>query len=92
MSQWYRVSELLSQVKLLIVPRNGNNIESSDLQRLRELGAQIEIAPLSTPIISSTAIRNTHSVQGVAPIVATYIQQHNLYSIIDTARDRTKLK
>ena len=91
-SQWYRVSELLSQVKLLIVPRIGNSIESADLQRLTELGAQISIAPLSTPIISSTAIRNTHSIQGVAPIVATYIHQHNLYSIIDTARDRTKLK
>jgi nicotinate-nucleotide adenylyltransferase len=92
MSQWYRVSELLSQVRLLIVPRTGNNIESTDLQRLRELGAHIEIASLSTPIISSTAIRNAHSIQGVAPIVAIYIQQHNLYSIIDTARDRTKLK
>ncbi|WP_373540893.1 nicotinate-nucleotide adenylyltransferase [Chamaesiphon sp.] len=92
MSQWYRVSELLSQVKLLIVPRTGNNIEPTDLQRLRELGAHIEIASLSTPIISSTAIRNTHSIQGVAPIVATYIQQHNLYSISDESRDRAKLK
>ena len=92
MSQWYRVSELLSQVKLLIVPRTGNNIESADLQRLRELGAHIEIAPLSTPIISSTAIRNSHSIEGVAPGIAKYIQQHNLYSIIDESRDRAKLK
>ena len=90
--QWYRISELLAQVKLIIVPRTGNKIESTDLQRLKDLGAQIAIAPLSTPIISSTAIRNSHSIQGIVPSVARYIQQHNLYSIIDDSRDRTKLK
>jgi nicotinate-nucleotide adenylyltransferase len=90
--QWYRISELLAQVKLIIVPRTGNKIEPADLQRLKDLGAQIAIAPLSTPIISSTVIRNSHSIQGMAPSVARYIQQHNLYSIIDDSRDRTKLK
>ncbi|WP_310485347.1 nicotinate-nucleotide adenylyltransferase [Chamaesiphon sp. VAR_48_metabat_403] len=79
--QWYRASELLDRVKLLIVPRTGNKIEPTDLQRLKDLGAQIAIAPLSTPAISSTAIRNSHSIQGIAPSVATYIQNHNLYSI-----------
>jgi nicotinate-nucleotide adenylyltransferase len=90
--QWYRASELLAQVKLLIVPRTGNKIEPADLQHLQKLGAQIAIAPLSTPIISSTAIRNSHSIQGMTPSVATYIRQNNLYSIIDDSRDRTKLK
>jgi nicotinate-nucleotide adenylyltransferase len=90
--QWYRVDELLTQVKVLIVPRTGNKIEQTDLQRLTDLGAKIAIAPLSTPIISSTAIRNSHSIEGVPPSVATYIRQHDLYSIIDNSRDRTKLK
>jgi nicotinate-nucleotide adenylyltransferase len=92
MPQWYRINELLTQVKLLIVPRTGNKVESTDLQRLIDLGAQIEIAPLSTPIISSTAIRNSHSIQGISPRVAAYIRQHDLYSIIDDSRDRTKIK
>ncbi len=78
--QWYRVQELLSQVRLLIVPRTSNQIKVSDLQILTDLGAQIAIAPLSTPPISSTAIRNSHSIQGLTPKVATYIQQHHLYS------------
>ncbi|WP_310488693.1 nicotinate-nucleotide adenylyltransferase [Chamaesiphon sp. VAR_69_metabat_338] len=92
MSQWYRIDELLTQVKLLIVPRTGNQIESVDLQRLTDLGAHITFAPLSTPIISSTAIRNSHSIDGVSPSVAKYLRQQNLYSIIDEACDRTKLK
>jgi nicotinate-nucleotide adenylyltransferase len=90
--QWYRTSELLTQVRLLIVPRTGNTIEPADLQRLKDLGAQIAIAPLSTPIISSTVIRNSHSIQGMTPSIAQYIQQHNLYSINDESRDRAKLK
>jgi nicotinate-nucleotide adenylyltransferase len=84
--QWYRVGELLTQVKLLIVPRIGNQIESTDLQRLENLGAQIAIAPLATPAISSTAIRNSHSIQGLTPKIATYIQHHHLYSNSDDSK------
>ena len=82
--QWYQASQLLSQVELLIVPRIGNQIDSTGLQRLTDLGAKITIAPLATPHISSTVIRNSHSIQGLTPKVATYIHQHNLYSINGT--------
>jgi nicotinate-nucleotide adenylyltransferase len=80
LQQWYRVGELLAQVKLLIVPRTGNRIEPSDLQILTDLGAQIAIAPLATPPISSTIIRNSQSIDGLTPKIAEYIQQHHLYS------------
>ncbi len=79
--QWYQAKQLLSQVELLIVPRIGNQIDSTGLQRLTDLGAKITIAPLATPQISSTIIRTSHSIQGLTPKVATYIHQHNLYSI-----------
>ena len=90
--QWYQAAKLLSKVELLIVPRIGNQIESINLQRLKDMGAKISIAPLSTPQISSTVIRNSHSIQGLTPKVAKYIQQRNLYSITDDSRDRPKLK
>lgn len=79
--RWYGASELLAQVQLLIVPRIGNQIELSDLDILTDLGAKIEIAPLATPPISSTVIRNNHSIEGLTPRVALYTQQHNLYQI-----------
>jgi nicotinate-nucleotide adenylyltransferase len=84
--QWYRISELLSQVKLLIVPRTGNQIEASDLQILTDLGAQIAIAPLNTPPISSTIIRQSYSIEGLTPKVAQYIQYHHLYSNSDESK------
>jgi nicotinate-nucleotide adenylyltransferase len=86
---WYRASELLAQVKLLIVPRTGSQISANDLQILTDLGAKIEIAPLSTPPISSTVIRNSHSIVGLTPRVAAYIQQHQLYAITDDSLARS---
>jgi nicotinate-nucleotide adenylyltransferase len=82
--QWYRAAELLAQVKLLIVPRIGNEIAPSSLERLEELGTQLAIAPLSTPVISSTIVRtnrsaHNESIQGLTPAVSAYIQQQGLY-------------
>lgn len=92
--QWYRAEELLAQVKLLIVPRTGNEIEPTNLATLKNLGAQIAIAPLSTPAISSTIVRTNRShlsaseanglssapaIVGLTPAVAKYIQERELY-------------
>ncbi len=86
--QWYRVAELLAQVKLLIVPRAGNIIEPQQLDKLKDLGAQIAIAPLATPAISSTIVRTnrsqltpSESIEGLTPAVARYIHQQELYKL-----------
>jgi nicotinate-nucleotide adenylyltransferase len=90
--QWYRVGELLAQVKLLIVPRTGNEIAQASLKILAELGAQISIAPLATPVISSTIVRTnrsqivsnlspSESISGLTPAVTRYIQQQELYKL-----------
>jgi nicotinate-nucleotide adenylyltransferase len=80
--QWYQAAELLPQVKLLIVPRNGNQIEPNHIQTLINLGTKISIAPITTPPISSTIIRTSanKSIQGLTPAIAKYIQQQKLYS------------
>jgi nicotinate-nucleotide adenylyltransferase len=83
--KWYRVTELLAQVKLLIIPRTGNEIAQTSLDTLTDLGAQISIAPLATPAISSTIVRTNHStrasIQGLTPAVARYIQDRKLYEM-----------
>ena len=80
--QWYQAAKLLNQVKLLIVPRQGVEIEQTSIQTLINLGGQISIAPLATPAISSTIIRtmsSSESIQSLNPNVAKYIQQQHLY-------------
>jgi nicotinate-nucleotide adenylyltransferase len=86
--KWYRIGELLSQVDLLIVARDGNPINKTDLDILTNLGARIRFAPLITPPVSSTIIRTIKShnitaereIQGLTSAVAIYIQQHSLYN------------
>jgi nicotinate-nucleotide adenylyltransferase len=92
--QWYRVDELFSQVKLLVVPRSGNSIDPNSIDTLLKLGAKVAIAPLATPPVSSTIVRTNHShltpsesakllaepaLEGLTPAVARYIQEKELY-------------
>jgi nicotinate-nucleotide adenylyltransferase len=80
LSQWYHIDELLSQVRLLIIPREGSEIQSEQIEILTNLGAKISIAPLTTPAISSTIARTSiKSIQGLTPAISKYIQTHNLY-------------
>ncbi len=77
---WYRIHELLTQVKLLIIPRDGSEIQPDRLKILTSLGAEISIAPITTPPISSTIIRaSSATIQGITPAIAKYIQAHKLY-------------
>jgi nicotinate-nucleotide adenylyltransferase len=80
--KWYHVNELLTQVKLLVIPRPGNQINDEDIQALTKLGASVDIAQLNTPTVSSTAIRTQGISMGITPTIADYIQEHQLYQNI----------
>lgn len=79
---WYRAQELLSQVSLLIVPRQGITIASTDIDRLISMGTKVAIAPASTsiPNVSSSDYRNKGNSSVIIPTVAAYIQQESLYA------------
>ncbi|MEE3717607.1 nicotinate-nucleotide adenylyltransferase [Tumidithrix elongata RA019] len=76
---WYHAHELLSQVKLLVMPRQGCAIAESDLEELRCMGAKAAIADLHIPNVSSTAYRNNGDRSVIIPSVAAYIHQEHLY-------------
>lgn len=82
LSTWYRAQDLLRQVKLLVVPRQGVTIAPIDLQRLTNMGTVVEIAPESTsiPNVSSSDYRNNGNSSVIIPTVAAYIQQESLYA------------
>jgi nicotinate-nucleotide adenylyltransferase len=81
--QWYQVEELLSQVKLLVLPRPRSPIREPELERLRQMGTSVAIAQLHLPDVSSTAYRQTQTSQALTPPVARYIQRENLYRYQD---------
>ncbi|NEP12097.1 MAG: nicotinate-nucleotide adenylyltransferase [Symploca sp. SIO2C1] len=79
MPQWYQIEKLLNQVGLQVVPRPGYAIKEQNLEQLRKLGAEIAIADVQVPAVSSTAYRNQGDTKAVTAPVEDYIQQEQLY-------------
>lgn len=77
--RWYKIKELFQEVGLLIVPRPGIRIEEADLQQLRELGAEVEIASLEVPNVSSSAYREQGDPTTITPPIQEYIYREQLY-------------
>ena len=78
-TSWYRIEELLQQVKLLIVPRIGYDITEQDLTSLGKIG-EFAIATLNAPQVSSSTYRLQKDSSLVVPAVENYILQNNLYN------------
>ncbi|MEL7010377.1 MAG: nicotinate-nucleotide adenylyltransferase [Cyanobacteria bacterium J06648_1] len=83
MPSWYRIKELLAQVRLAIVPRRGYRIEQTDLASLRDLGGEYAIAALNAPQVSSSTYRLEKDRSLVTPAVRDYIYQHGLYGVVE---------
>jgi len=84
---WYQAEKLLSQVKLLVVPRPGTPLSHGSLLPLQAVGAEVTIAEMEGLDVSSTAFRNSCKRIGsdrtldelLAPAVRDYVYQHGLY-------------
>ncbi|OIP78996.1 MAG: nicotinic acid mononucleotide adenylyltransferase [Oscillatoriales cyanobacterium CG2_30_44_21] len=79
---WYRAQDLLNQVHILVVPRQGVAINQADIERLVSIGTEVAIAPESTsiPNVSSSDYRNSGDSSVIIPTVAAYIQRESLYA------------
>ena len=80
---WYKIRELLSEVKIIIVPRLGYGIEMTDLESLIELGGEYAIASLNAPKVSSSTYRQKKDKSSVAHSVREYIYRHGLYDAVE---------
>jgi nicotinate-nucleotide adenylyltransferase len=88
MPRWYQIDRLLKQVQLLVVPRSGYEVDEVGIETLRELGANIAIADLKAPAVSSTAYRENGDTDAVTPPVEDYIHREQLYACQDAAPRR----
>ena len=80
---WYRVQALLSQSKLLVFPRPGYPIRSSQIAHLRDIGAQVELADTTGLAVSSSAYRQDGDTTAITPHVEAYIHREHLYKCHD---------
>lgn len=88
LSSWYRIDEVLSQVKLLVIPRPDYPVNQQALRELRGRGARVTIANLEPPNTSSTAYRERGELEGIAPPIEAYIQREHLYACRDDSREK----
>ena len=77
--KWFRARDLLDRVELLVVPRPGYSISDSELDPLRQIGADVTIADLNAPNVSSTAYREQGETEGVTSPIQAYIDREQLY-------------
>lgn len=89
--RWYKIELLLKQVKWLVVPRPGYPPEEIDLRQLRRMGAEVAIASLTGPNVSSTAYREKGDTEALTPPIEAYIHREHLYAWLDEAKKRVKV-
>jgi len=78
--RWYQIEDLLKQVQLLVVPRPNYPPQELDLWQLRRRGADVAIASLNAPDVSSTSYRETGDTEALTPTIEDYINRENLYA------------
>ncbi|QNP30559.1 nicotinate-nucleotide adenylyltransferase [Cylindrospermopsis curvispora] len=77
--RWYRISDLLQQVQLLVIPRPGYIIEDASLHKIRQLGGKMAIASTKGLNVSSTNFRQQKNLQTLTAPVIAYINRERLY-------------
>jgi len=90
-SSWYRITELLQEVQLLVVPRVGYGIHEHDLVELKKVGAKIAIATFNAPKVSSSTYRLHKDKSLITSAVHEYIIRHNLYEVEIHQRESEKV-
>lgn len=74
---WYEAQKLWTQVKILIIPRQGYQPTPEVINQLNQY--DYEIADFVMPSISSTDYREAKNEQVLTPAINNYIKNHHLY-------------
>ncbi len=77
--RWYEAEKLWTQVKILIIPRQGYNLTESNLKPIRAITPKLTIAPIIMEGVSSTHYRENYDSGVLTAKVKAYIKQQGLY-------------
>lgn len=78
---WKRADALLRGCRLGIARREGWPLQPADLERLRGLGASLDLLPLAIPPSASSRIRERPDPAQVPSELWPVLLQHNLYGL-----------
>jgi nicotinate-nucleotide adenylyltransferase len=77
--RWKDAASLLQRCRLVIVPRQGWPLQHQDLDRLRSLGGQVEILPLTIPATASSSIRQRPAADQIPAALHPLLLKQNFY-------------
>ena len=81
---WKQSERWLQQCRLAIAPRQGWPISATSLDRLRQLGAELELLDLVVPASASSKLRQAPARDQVPMAVWPLLEKHNLYGLSET--------
>ena len=79
--RWKRADALLRSCRLGLARREGWPLQTADLERLRDLGASLDLLPLAIPPSASSRIRERPDPAQVPSELWPVLLQHNLYGL-----------
>ena len=83
--RWREARRLLAMGRLAIAPRAGWSLEPEDLERLRQLGASVQVLPLRIPATASSTLRAPSGAADAAQLpeeLRPLLLQHNPYGLL----------
>lgn len=76
---WYQAEKLWQNLKVLIIPRDGYEIEEANIEKINQQSLGCTVAEYEIPAFSSTDYRRYHNQQILTDSVKAYIKKHHLY-------------
>ena len=81
MFKWKNINQIINEVRLIIIPREGYPIEERNLLKIKEKNGNFEVSDLKIPKISSSMIRENSEHFGLPQSLTSIIKTHNLYDL-----------
>lgn len=84
LNRWYNWQELLKMLSFIVFPRDDGLEFSKNLEKMRELGADITVIDRKIPDVSSTELRTDIKKELLPEAVYNYITENEVYGLNDT--------
>lgn len=78
---WYRAKDLVREVKFIAFKRKDYGSFLSDVEKMRNFGADITVIEGDVPSVSSTMFRNSMDKKLLPEKVYDYLKSRNIYNV-----------
>ena len=79
MFTWKNINQIIKEVKLIIIPREGYLIKEKYLLMIKENNGDFEVSDIKIPKISSSMIREDSEQPGLPKSLLSIVKNNNLY-------------